>query len=649
MPRTRGGRPALAAKRVDVKAILADGELRRRLMVSTIQATQAREGVETTEEQAQRAYYVASEGERAAFFELEPYRGGKQGERDQREVMFVRSLWGNRAEIRTDVALRDFAFITGSILAYRSLSWVGPLFRELPPLMPTFGRTRSGLNTTEIDRFVRLRWEVVAGADRKWVLFAKGGDFSRFYTDWDLVFDWEDNGEAFKRVVASKYGSASRFVKSEADYFRAGITWVQTTNLGINARELPPEGIFGVASPTLFLNREEDHDAVLALMNSSPFDAIAHCVATRNWGATAIGSIPVPDLDGAAREELSALARSIVGTKRAWDTGNEVSSLFWRPWVLQEQCVDPAAGLAKRLDQVMAFEAAEQARLESDFSRVEEIAFRLYGINDDARERIREMLSERPAEVLWSQMAGKSANQKRIEHVWRLLSFGVKCAVEADDDGIVPFGHTSGEVRLVDRVRHELAVFFPASDESHLEIEIINELKSAPKGYRKCISLDDWLANAFFDFHADIYKRRPVFWQIASTQETTSFAFGALVHYHRFDKNRMAKLRASYVRDTIEELRREAGLADKERRADDRVELQAKVEEVQALDKKLQQIQEGHHEGPEGGALDYRILTPWKEPSARPKGWNPDLDDGVKVNIAPFDRAGVLRVAGVAD
>ena len=36
-------------------------------MVSTIQATQAREGIETSREQADRAYYVVTEAERAAF------------------------------------------------------------------------------------------------------------------------------------------------------------------------------------------------------------------------------------------------------------------------------------------------------------------------------------------------------------------------------------------------------------------------------------------------------------------------------------------------------------------------------------------------------------------------------------------------------
>ncbi len=43
-------------KRINVKAILVDFVLRRKLMVSTIQATQAREGIDTTKEQAEYAY-----------------------------------------------------------------------------------------------------------------------------------------------------------------------------------------------------------------------------------------------------------------------------------------------------------------------------------------------------------------------------------------------------------------------------------------------------------------------------------------------------------------------------------------------------------------------------------------------------------------
>ena len=44
------------SRRVDIKAILADPKQRRELMVRNIIATQAREGIKTTREQAEAAY-----------------------------------------------------------------------------------------------------------------------------------------------------------------------------------------------------------------------------------------------------------------------------------------------------------------------------------------------------------------------------------------------------------------------------------------------------------------------------------------------------------------------------------------------------------------------------------------------------------------
>jgi hypothetical protein len=77
------------------------------------------------------------------------------------------------------------------------------------------------------------------------------------------------------------------------------------------------------------------------------------------------------------------------------------------------------------------------------------------------------------------------------------------------------------------------------------------------------------------------------------------------------------------------------------------MEWQSRLEEAQELDRRLQWIQEERHEGREGGDQDFRILTPWKSPEKRPKGWDPDLDDGVKVNMQPFQKAGVLRITKV--
>ena len=43
-------------RRIDIKALLRDPLEHRRLMVATIIATQAREGIHTSQEQAERAY-----------------------------------------------------------------------------------------------------------------------------------------------------------------------------------------------------------------------------------------------------------------------------------------------------------------------------------------------------------------------------------------------------------------------------------------------------------------------------------------------------------------------------------------------------------------------------------------------------------------
>ncbi len=408
-----------------------------------------------------------------------------------------------------------------------------------------------------------------------------------------------------------------------------------------------PEGcIFGHKGPAIFPHQVDNTFYLLGVANSAAAEFILlGLMSFGSWEVGVIKRLPVPQAGTKQAERVASLARAIHDAKRDWDSGNEISTSFERPWVMRRA---DAKSFSDSLDGVLEAEARAEKQIQSTYNDLNTEAYKLYAIPDVTRAQIEKSLGERPPEVIWPQMEGKTSEQKRMEHVWRLLSFAVKRVVDADDDGIVPFNRSTGETPLADRVRQELATLFPGRDESQLEVEIVNELKRSVKGYRKCASLDDWLANAYFGYHAGLYKSRPIYWHVASAQGTSPFAFGALVHYHRFDKNRMAKLRASYVRDTIEELRRDAGLADKTGRTDDRVELQAKLEEVQALDKKLQLIQEGHHEGAEGGDRDFRILTPWKEPARRPNGWSPDLDDGVKVNIAPLDRAGVLRSRGVA-
>lgn len=361
------------------------------------------------------------------------------------------------------------------------------------------------------------------------------------------------------------------------------------------------------------------------------------------WEVGIVKRLPIPPPTSAQHESVSEISNFIYGAKAEWDRGNETMSAFEAPWLIRSVDRSSRQAISGELDALLEFEHIEEQRIQDRYSELDETVFRLYGVSDATLNLVEETLGRQPSETLWQQMLGKLPDQKRIEHVWRLLSYAVKRVAEADKDGIVPFLHVSGESPLLDRVHAELGKLFPGRDVNEIEVEIVNELRRKVKGYERVESIRQWLEDLYFAYHSSMYKNRPIFWHISSKQGKGPAAFSALVHYQRFDKDRIAKLRGVYLREALGVFRREAALASQAGRADDRLEWQARVEEAEELDRRLQKVQEGFHQGGE----DFRILTPWKAEGERPKGWDPDINDGVKVNIEPLQRAGVLRIPEV--
>ncbi|MFN7542240.1 MAG: hypothetical protein ACK5TN_05545 [Acidobacteriota bacterium] len=628
----------MSTKRVDLKKILADTELRRKLMVSTIQATQAREGIQTTVAQANRAYYVVTEGEKTSFFDLDKFKPGKAQD-DLRHEMFVRTLRNGPNQVRFDIARRDFSAIDGAPLNYRGIGSVAHIFRESPALEPNWGIAAQGLATADDPRFVRCRWEVTRdaiGEGRVWAPFAKGGEFSRFYADIHLVVLWRDHGEEIRRFEGA-------YIRNEHSYFKAGLTWPLRTQRGFNLRVMPSGCVFGHKGPAVFPKKESDSFYLLGVANSTPAEYLLRgLMSFGSWEVGVIKRLPVPTPSPEQRGQIARLAQSIFEAKKKWDRGNETSAAFVSPWLLDPESHN-SASIAAALDRLAELELEEDNRIREHYRDLNDHAYAVYGIPASTRSEIEEDLGERPPEVIWPQMEGKDTGQKRLEHVWRLLSYAVKLVVEADQDGLVPLLPVAGEAPLLDRVHAELAKLFPTRDVNGVEVEIVNELKRKAKGYDRASSIREWLEDLYFAYHASLYRNRPIFWHISSKQGKGPAAFSALVHYHRFDKDRMAKLRGVYLRDALTTFRREAALAGQQGRTDDRLDWQAKVEEAEELDRRLQKVQEGFHQGGE----DYRILTPWKPETARPKGWDPDINDGVKVNIEPLQRASILRISEV--
>jgi hypothetical protein len=133
--------------------------------------------------------------------------------------------------------------------------------------------------------------------------------------------------------------------------------------------------------------------------------------------------------------------------------------------------------------------------------------------------------------------------------------------------------------------------------------------------------MEDWLRNGLAEQHGKLFAQRPFIWQLWDGRKD---GFSALVNYHKLDRSLLEKLIYTYLGDWITQQEKSSeGGSD------------ARLTAARDLQRRLKLISEG--EPP------YDIFVRWKSLAQQPIGWEPDLNDGVRLNIRPFIEAGVLR------
>lgn len=251
-----------------------------------------------------------------------------------------------------------------------------------------------------------------------------------------------------------------------------------------------------------------------------------------------------------------------------------------------------------------------------------------------------------------------------LGHRWpRQIESGEPPAPWQDRDGIIPITEGTGEPPLLTPVRERLVEDFGPDLVNAVEAEF-GEIMGKP--------LSEWLASGFFRRHTAQFRKRPIAWQIESAPEDNGGrrrqgrrrrapVFSCLVYYHRLDADLLPKLRSQYVGPLRARLQTElAGLEKmKDRTADQeerRLELEDSLQELKAFDARLEQVVAS---GFACSALDSIAAqepldkwTSWDGRSPAPasreaflaqeRRYDPDLNDGVRVNIAPLQRAGLL-------
>jgi hypothetical protein len=203
----------------------------------------------------------------------------------------------------------------------------------------------------------------------------------------------------------------------------------------------------------------------------------------------------------------------------------------------------------------------------------------------------------------------------------------------ADDDGIVCIPRVRGEEPAAERLRKVLAAAYGKDWRAGMELELIRATGSDAG------DLDEWLRNDFFGQHCDLFHQRPFIWHIWDGRKRDGFH--AVVNYHRLaagDKGRrtLENLTHSYLGDWI--TRQKDSLRREEEGAEERLAA------ALALKERLEAIL--------AGEPPFDIFVRWKPLAEQAIGWQPDINDGVRMNIRPFlasdlpngkKGAGVLR------
>lgn len=215
--------------------------------------------------------------------------------------------------------------------------------------------------------------------------------------------------------------------------------------------------------------------------------------------------------------------------------------------------------------------------------------------------------SNKPLQVAVSRMLGfRWPDQPKADAIDKL----------ADSDGILCLPGVRGEAAASERL---LEVLYAAYGKSWSDSVLHKLLTNA--GCNAGTTLDDWLRNQFFEQHCKLFHNRPFIWHIWDGRKD---GFSALVNYHKLTHKTLENLTYSYLGDWITAQSKS-----------DKAGADLRLGAAQALQEKLKLIL--------AGEPDYDIFVRWKPLHEQAIGWNPDLNDGVRMNIRPFMEAGVLR------
>jgi hypothetical protein len=580
---------------------------------------------------------------------------------------------------RFTVNAASFSAVPRSPFAYWVSDNLRQLFKALPPFEAEGRTAKQGLATGNDPRFLRVWWEVSAtrvSPNDGWSILVKGGAPTTFFGDPCTIVKWFDDGLELK-AFASWYRASrgwgdqwSAMINATEFYFRPGFTWPLRASRF--APSVMPVGCAFSTRGCAGFAHVTDLPWLVSILSSSCFDLLFKMLLGRfghpEFTSGALQEMPIPDPSHETKTRLATFFSEIWSQKRSLDTCSETSHAFMLPALLQAN----GDTLATRAGAWADYVGATGDKLTAIQAEIDACCFDLYRIGDADRRAITQAFSADASELADAETENdtdadadadeeinSSGNADAVSVAAELLSwaagvafgrFDVRLATGArllpaepepfdplpvcspamltGDDGLplmsAPAGYplafpengilvddpgqTSDLTAAVHMVFDE--VFDASADACWNEATALLD----PQGQ----DLRAWLASSFFEHHLKRHsksrRKAPIIWQLA----VASGRYSVWLYAHRLTRDSFFQIQNDVVTPKLAHEERQlasmaqsAGLNPSAR---DRKEITAQEAFVEELRSFLDEI---------------KRVAPL---------WNPMLDDGVVLTMAPLWR-----------
>ena len=506
-------------------------------------------------------------------------------------------------------------------------------------------RAKKGITTGDNTIFMRAWSEIDKRKfsrfkGKKWFPVTKGGDYRKWYGNFEYVLNWEENGKDIANFVDAR-GNPKSSIRGLKYQMHEGITWNDVTISDFTARYVPPGYLFSAAGPMIFTDEIARY---VCFLNSKVNVVLLRALCpSMKFEVGAVAQIPVGQ--GTTTEMLEIFNECVSLAKENWDTGETSWNFTCNPLfngkIKGELLEESSCRLAER-----AKKNIERMRVLEE--RNNRIFIEQYNLSNEIS-----------ADVHERDITLKRTN--RIEDIKGLVSYSIGCMMgryslvdpgliyadggneefdasrygdfPADNDGIIPIIEADW---FSDDAANRFAGFIKVawSPETLKEnLKFVADSLGAKANETPMDTIRRYLSRDFYKDHLKTYKKRPIYWLFSSGREK---AFECLVYLHRYNEGTLSRMRMEYVTPLQGRVSARIEQLDRDIQTASTTAAQNKLRKEQEKLKK-QQAELIKFDDELRHCADRRIKL--------------DLDDGVKVNYGKFGNllAEVKTVTGGSD